>query len=327
METIKIKNVEILKTAALAPMASVADKAYRMLCKRFGAAYAVGEMASSKGLCFSDRKTAELLQVSREERPMAVQLFGDDPDFMARAAVKAAEFSPDIIDINMGCPVPKIAGNGSGSALMKAPELAASIVSAVSGAVDIPVTVKIRSGWDDSSKNAVEFARIMEQSGAAAIAVHPRTRQQFYSGKADWSVIKAVKQAVSVPVIGNGDVTDAVSCARMYEYTGCDLVMIGRGSYGNPWVFSEIARYLETGELLPRPDVCERMEVMLEHISLICAQKGEKCGMKEARKHAAWYLKGLRGAAGLRRECGSLSAYSDAESLAEQVIKLNQPEQ
>ncbi len=323
METIKIKNTVIERTAALAPMASVSDISFRLLNKRFGAAYVVGEMASSKGLCYSDRKTAELLRVTESERPMGVQLFGDDPDFMTRAAVIAAGFSPDIIDINMGCPVPKVAGNGSGSALMKNPELAAKIVSAVANAVDIPVAVKIRKGWDLNSVNAVAFAKLMEQSGAAAITVHGRTRSQYYSGEADIDIIKQVKNAVAVPVIGNGDVCDVKSCVNMYEKTGCDLVMIGRAAYGNPWIFKEISHYFKTGEIPPRPGVRERMDVMLEHISMICENEGEKSGMLRARKHAMWYVKGLNGAADLRRECSALSEYSDAVLLAKTVLELN----
>ncbi|MDF2567613.1 MAG: dus1 [Oscillospiraceae bacterium] len=315
MKYLNIGAVKIEKTAALAPMASVADRAFREMCKRFGAAYVVGEMASSKGLFYSDRKTQELLTVTQAEQPMAVQLFGDDPDFMARAAVKCLEYAPQVIDINMGCPVPKVAGSGSGSALMKTPELAEQITKAMVRAVDIPVTVKIRKGWDDQSVNAVDFAKRMEQCGVSAITVHGRTRQQMYTPPVDTDIIRQVKEAVKVPVIGNGDVTDVQTCIDMYEKTGCDLVMIGRGAYGKPWLFEQIRQYFETGKSMEEPDLEQRMNIMLEHIKLICEYKGEYIGMKEARKHAAWYLKGLHGAASLRRDCGTLSSYEDIEKL------------
>lgn len=326
LEKIKIGNVEIEKTAALAPMASVADRAYRLMAKRFGACYVVGEMASAKGLCYSDRKTEELLFCSEEERPMAVQLFGEDPDFMARAVEKVLPYRPDLIDINMGCPVPKVVGNGSGSALMKDPERAAKIVHAVSQVSPVPVTVKIRKGWDSQSVNAVDFAKRMEEAGAAAIAVHGRTRQEYYSPPADWEIIAQVKAAVSVPVIGNGDVVDAQTAARMYRETGCDLVMVGRGSYGRPWIFRQIRTFLETGTLLPEPGLEERLAVMREHIELICRLKGEHGGMREARKHASWYLKGLRGAASLRHDCGNLSTLADFDTLVEKVRRMQAEE-
>ena len=324
IKTIKIGNVTIEQTAALAPMASVADRAYRLMAKKYGAAYVVGEMASAKGLCYSDRKTAELLECTPEERPMAVQLFGEDPAYMAQAVEKVRAYQPDIIDINMGCPVPKVVNGGAGSALMKDPIRAAEIVRAVVSASEVPVTVKIRKGWDDHSINAVEFAKRMEDAGAAAIAVHGRTRQEYYGPPADWEVIAQVKQAVSVPVIGNGDVTDGKTAAEMYRQTGCDLVMVGRGSYGRPWVFREIRAYLESGEELPPVSLEERLAVMREHVELICRYNGEYGGMRIARKHAAWYLKGLRGAAAFRKDSSSLETLEDFYRLQEKIRQTQQ---
>ena len=321
---INISGVEIKRTAALAPMAGVADRAYRLMCKRFGAAYTVSEMVSAKGICYSDRKTAELCTVTDGERPMAVQLFGSEPDFMAEAVKIVLDFKPDIIDINMGCPVPKVVGTGAGSALMKDIRLAADITeAAVKAAGEVPVTVKIRSGWSADTVNAVEMAKELEAAGAAAIAVHGRTRDQFYSGSADIGVIRDVKRAVSILVIGNGDVTDAASCLRMYAETGCDLVMIGRGSYGNPFVFEEIESAIEGREYV-KPTVEERMRVMLEHIRLMLelSPKCEELAMHEARKHASWYMNGFYGSAKFRGRCYQLSSFSEAESLANEFIEL-----
>lgn len=324
MEFVTIGSLKLEKTAALAPMASVADKSYRLLCKEFGAAYLVSEMISSKGLCFNDKKTARLCEIEPEERPYALQLFGEDPYYMGKAADMLNKFSPDIIDINMGCPVPKIVGNGSGSALMKDPKRAFEIACEVVKNAACPVTVKFRSGWDKDSINAVEFAKTLEQSGVAAMAVHGRTRTQFYSGTADWDIIRQVKNAVSVPVFGNGDVKDGPSCKKMYDETGVDLVMLARGSYGRPWVFKEIAAYLQTGEELPQPSLEMRMQTMLKHCEYLCKYKGEVQGMKEARKNVAWYVKGLPNSAKLRAACGELDTLEQARQLAAQVLSGSQ---
>lgn len=322
--TINIGNVSIKKTAVLAPMASVADRAYRLMCKKYGASYLVSEMVSAKGICYSDKKTSALCTVTDEERPMAVQLFGSEPDFMAEAVKIVLQYNPDIIDINMGCPVPKVVNTGAGSALMKDIKLASQITeSAVKSAEGTPVTVKIRSGWDSEHINAVEMSKALENSGASAIAVHGRTREQFYSGKADWNIIKQVKESVSIPVIGNGDVTDLDSCIEMYKNTGCDLVMIGRGTYGNPFIFDAIDSYFK-GETYTPPDVSKKMRVMLEHIHLILSmsEKSEELAMHEARKHTAWYMNGYYGSAKFRGRCYQLSSYAEAEALAEEFINL-----
>ncbi len=321
MDYIKIGNVTIEKTAALAPMASVADLAYRMTAKRFGAAYCVGEMTSCKGLCYSDKKTAELLAVTDGERPMGVQLFGAEPEFMKRAVKIAEGFRPDIIDINAGCPMPKIVCGGAGSALMKTPELFGELVKAAVEATEIPVTVKIRKGWDKNSVNAVEIARIAEENGAAAVVVHGRTKEELYSGKADWDIIREVKRAVKIPVIGSGDVSSVEDCVRMYEYTGCDLVMIGRGSYGRPWLFGQIRDYFSGKTPRPEPELDEKIEIMRRHIELLCSDKGEAKGIKEARRQAAWYVRGIDGAASLRNKFGTISTLGEFYELTEEIIK------
>ncbi len=323
MENLKIGKHNIKRTAGLAPMASVADKAYRYMCKKYGASLVVGEMASAKGLCYSDRKTAELLECTANEYPMAIQLFGSEPEFMAKACKIAEKYEPQFIDINMGCPVQKVVSTGAGSALLKTPELACDIVKACVNATDIPITVKIRRGFDNNNINAVEMACMLEEAGASAIAVHGRTRQQMYTPGVDIDIIKKVKEAVKVPVFGNGDVFDPISAKKMYDYTNCDLVLVARGSYGRPWIFEEIETYLEQGVILPEKSLDEKLDIMLEHISLICEFKGERIAMREARKHAAWYLKGMHNAAKFRNLCASLEKYEDIKNLVLEVKKYN----
>lgn len=320
----KIRDIEFKDIAFLAPMAGVTDMAFRELCTLFGAAYTVTEMVSSKGLVMGDKKSAMLLTLGKEEKTAGAQIFGDDPDIMAKAAVKCLAFSPSIIDINMGCPAPKVAMNGGGASLMKEPQLAGRIVRAVRDAVDIPVTVKIRKGWDDSCVNAVELAKILEANGADAIAIHGRTRQQMYSGTVDLDIIRAVKKAVRIPVIGNGDITDIVSAANMLEYTGCDAVMIGRGAFGNPWLFRQINVYLDSGIVIPPPSLEEKMTVMLRHIAKMVEYKGEYTAMREARRHAAYYTKGLRGGAKFRAQMSSLETYDDLKEITFRIVKENQ---
>lgn len=320
----KIGNIELdSRTAGLAPMAGVADMAFRELCVEYGATYVVSEMVSSKGLTMCDRKSKKLLVLSDKERPAAAQIFGNDPEVMALSAQSCMQFSPDVIDINMGCPAPKIAGNGGGSALLKNPVLAEEIIRSVVKAVDVPVTVKIRIGWDKDSINAVEMAKRAEDAGAAAITVHGRTRQQMYAPPVDREQIALVKRSVSIPVIANGDITDGLSAAKMIEETNCDYLLVGRGALGRPWVFSQISAYLKNEIILPEPPVTEQMRVMVKHIKRICEYKGEKVGIREARKHAAWYIKGMHSAAEYRKMAGTLSSVEELEGLAYRICVEN----
>lgn len=317
----KIGNVEIKGRTALAPMAGVTDRAFQELCVAFGASYVVGEMVSAKGISFNSERSKELMLLSENERPAAVQLFGSEPQTVAAAAVTAMEYKPDIIDINMGCPAPKISGNGAGSALMKNPDLCGEIVEEVCKAVDVPITVKFRKGWDDKSVNAVEVAKICEQAGASAITVHGRTREQFYSGKADLDIIAEVKKAVNIPVIGNGDITNANDAAQMLEKTNCDMVMIGRGALGNPWIFREINAWLNDLRPMFPPSPAEKVTVILRHIQAMCDYKGEEIAMREARKHVGWYMKGFKNAAELRREAGYLKTYEELIELTKKAYE------
>ena len=320
----KIGNVEIKGKAVLAPMAGVADRAFRELCVDYGAAYVVSEMISSKGVSMGDRKSKDLMFLSEKERPAAVQIFGSDPEIMAQSVETVMQVNPQIIDINMGCPAPKIAGNGGGASLAKNPELAEKIVKAVVDASPVPVTVKIRMGWDENSINAVEMAKRAENAGASAITVHGRTRKQMYAPPVDRNIIAEVKKAVSIPVIGNGDIVDEQSAAIMLEETNCDLIMIGRGALGCPWVFSQINAYLEYGRVLPTPPVSERMRVMIKHIETLCQYKGDYVGMREARKHAGWYTKGLHGAAKYRQELGTIESIEQLQEIAYKICMENQ---
>ena len=315
MKRLKIGNVELENRYILGPMAGVTDLPFRLLCKEQGAGLLCMEMVSAKAIYYNNRNTESLLEIHPDETPVSLQLFGSDPKIMSEMAKRIEERPFAILDVNMGCPVPKVVRNGEGSALMKEPKLVYEIVSALVKAIDKPVTVKIRKGFDDDHVNAVEIAKIIEEAGAAAVAVHGRTREQYYSGKADWDIIRQVKEAVSIPVIGNGDVTSPQKADELVRRTGCDGIMIARGAEGNPWIFSEMIRWEETGELPPRPDKDEIREMMLKHARLQLEYKGEFCGIREMRKHVAWYTKGLKGAARLREKVNAVESLEELENL------------
>ncbi len=319
----KIGNTELIGCCALAPMAGVTDRAFREICIEFGASYVVTEMVSSKGLAMGDRKSDKLMLLGETERPAAVQIFGCEPEIMAEAARMAEQTGCTVIDINMGCPAPKVAGNGGGSALMKDPDLAARITEKCVNAVSLPITCKIRTGWDEENINAVEMALKLENAGASAITVHGRTRKQMYAPPVNRDVIRQVKEAIKIPVIANGDVTDVDSARRMLEKTECDFLMMGRGALGAPWKFAMINSALCGGEIIPEPTIEEKMQIMIRHITRMCEYKGEFIGMREARKHAGWYIKGMRGAAAMRQSIGSLETIDQLKELAEKVIYIS----
>lgn len=320
---IKIGDVKIEKTAALAPMAGVTDRAFRKIAKKYGASYVVTEMVSAKALCYGDKKTEKLLLIDDDERPVAIQLFGFEPEVIAKAAYLSLKYKPDIIDINMGCPVRKITSNNSGSALMKTPALAGKIIKAAVNVVDIPVTVKIRSGFDGDNVNAVEIAKIAEENGASAVTVHGRTKEQMYSGSVSLDVIKKVKEAVKVPVIGNGDVIDLDSALKMYLETSCDLIMIGRGVLGAPWIFKEIKEYLNNGVIIPKLALQQRIDIMMNHIKLMLKYSEEEIVMKEARKHINWYLKGFKNAAVIRNKVSTVKTLDELKEILKSYLVID----
>lgn len=318
MNKLKIGSVELNNPFILAPMAGVCDLPFRLLCKEKGAAMVCTEMVSAKAIYYNNKNTKELLTIDKNEGPVSLQLFGSEPKLMAEMAKRIEEIPFDILDFNMGCPVPKVVNNGEGSALMKNPVLAGHIIEAMANAISKPVTVKIRAGFDSEHINAVEIAKIAENSGAAAITVHARTREQYYSGKADREIIRLVKEAVTIPVIGNGDIDCYESAKHMLEYTGCDGVAIGRGAEGNPWIFEELnAKY--AGLDYNKPSLEEVKEMIMRHARMLIDYKGEYIGIREMRKHAAWYTMGYRGASAFRREVNQVTSYRDLEKLLENI--------
>ena len=316
---LKIGNVRLENPYILAPMAGVTDLPFRLLCKEMGAGLICMEMVSAKAISFHNKNTEKLMEIEEKERPVSMQLFGSDPDLIAEMAAQIEERPFDILDLNMGCPVPKVVNNGEGSALMKNPKLAAEIVKKTAKAIQKPLTVKIRKGFDEAHSNAVEMAKYLEDAGAAAIAVHGRTREQYYAGQADWDIIRQVKEAVSVPIIGNGDVTDPISAHKMMEETGCDGVMIGRASRGNPWIFRQLVEYDKTGNIPERPDVAELKAMILRHARLQLQYKGEYTGIREMRKHVAWYTAGYPHSAAIRRRVNEIETIGQLEEMLESI--------
>ena len=324
MKTLQIGNVTLENNLVLGPMAGVTDLPFRLLCKEQGAGLLCMEMVSAKGILYNNKNTEQLLTIDEAEHPVSLQLFGSDPEIMSEMAKRIEERPFDILDINMGCPVPKVVNNGDGSALMKNPLLAGKIIEKTVRAIQKPVTVKIRKGFDDAHINAVEMAKIAEASGAAAIAVHGRTREQYYSGKADWDIIRQVKEAVKIPVIGNGDILTAEDAIRMGEEPGCDGFMIARGAQGNPWIFKQILHYFKTGEHLEKPSPEEMVAMILRHAKMQLEFKGAYTGIREIRKHAAWYTTGYKHAARLRSEINEVESLEELEELLQRFLAYNE---
>lgn len=324
IRTLQIGNVTLENNLILAPMAGVSDLPFRLLCREQGAGLVCMEMVSAKAILYKNRNTEELLTIDPKEHPVSLQLFGSDPDIISEIAKQIEERPFDILDLNMGCPVPKVVNNGDGSALMKNPRLAGEIIEKTARAIKKPLTVKIRKGFDDAHVNAVELAHIAQESGAAAVAVHGRTREQYYAGHADWDIIRQVKEAVSIPVIGNGDIRTPEDVAAMAEQTGCDGYMIARGAEGNPWIFRQILHYFDTGEHLARPDFSEVTEMLLRHAKMQIDCKGDYTGIHEIRKHAAWYTAGYRNSSKLRGRINEVENYEQLEALFREVESYNE---
>ena len=304
----RIGDVVLENEVFLAPMAGVTDLAFRLICKEYGSGLLYTEMINAKALCYDDEKTKGMLKIEEEEHPVAVQIFGSEPEFIAGATEILNEHSNEILDINMGCPAPKVVKNGDGSALMKTPELAAKVIEAAAKKSKKPVTVKFRKGWDEDSINAVEFAKMAEASGAQAITIHGRTRAQYYSGTADWDIIEEIKNADKINVIGNGDIETIEDAINIRKKTGCDAIMIGRGAQGNPWIFNRINHYMKTGEILPEPTAEEKIRTAIKHFNLAIKEDGEYVAVREMRKHLGWYLKGMKKSARLRDEINKLES-------------------
>lgn len=314
---IKIGNVELENKVFLSPMAGVTDLPFRLICKEQNCGMLYTEMINAKALCYDDENTKKMLRIEEEEHPVAVQIFGSEPEYMGRATEIMNEYPNEILDINMGCPAPKVIRNGDGSALMKNPKLAEEVLKAVVKKSKKPVTLKIRKGWDEQTVNAVEIAKIAEACGISALAIHGRTREQYYSGKADWDIITEIKENISIPVIGNGDVFTIQDAINMLDKTNCDAIMIGRGAQGNPWIFKRINHYMQTGEILPEPTIEEKINTAIKHLGLAVEEHGEYIAVREMRKHVAWYLKGLKNSARVRDEVNKIESYEEV------VNKLN----